>query len=111
MAFETSTDTVSSEHPEQIGAPQDSTPEPLLRYGVQIGAYKDPQNATRAQVLARERFQIPVMNDFHADSALYHVRIGSFAVKDSAYSFRSMMQRQYPQDYRDSWIVRFLKQP
>ena len=111
MAFETRIDTVNSEHPAENGPGGQSEYEPLLRFGVQVGAFKDPLNATRVQLAAKERFQLPVMSDFHPDSAMYHVRIGAFTTKDSAYVFRERIQKEYPQDYKDSWIVQFMKQP
>lgn len=111
MEFETSTDTINSEqstggdHASLLGN------DPQIRFAVQIGAFKDPQNASRVQMTARERFQMPVGNDYQASEALYNIRIGNFASKDSAYVLRDRIQQEYPDEYKDSWVVEFTKQP
>ena len=111
MEFETRTDTINSEQSAERDRTKLPGIDPQVRFAVQIGAFKDPQNASRVQMTARERFQMPVVNDYQASEALYNIRIGNFASKDSAYVLRDRIQRAYPDDYKDSWIVEFTKQP
>jgi cell division septation protein DedD len=105
VEFETRTDTVKSERPNEQGSAPLQSREPLIRFMVQIGAFKDPQNASRVQVAARERYHLPVLNDYQADTELYQIRIGFFASRDSAYAFRDRLQKEYPDDYKGSWVV------
>jgi cell division septation protein DedD len=105
MEFETRTDTVASEHAAERGLGSSQNREPQIRFMVQIGAFKEPQNASRVQVTARERYRFPVLNDYQSDTELYQVRIGFFASKDSAYAFRDRLQKEHPDDYKDSWVV------
>ena len=72
---------------------------------VQIGAFKDPQKASRVQTVARERLHMPVLNDYHAALDLYQIRIGFFETYEAAQGFRLRMQKEFPTDYNDSWIV------
>jgi cell division protein FtsN len=97
----------------------DSRPDPVqtsnaqvddeIRYMVQIGAFKDPINASRVQALARERFRVPVVNDYQPFLKLYQTRIGFFRTEEEADKFRQRMQREFPKDYRDAWIVQLLR--
>lgn len=111
MEFETRTDTINSERNGERDRTTFAGNEPQIRFAVQIGAFKDPQNANAVQMTARERFQMPVVNDYQASETMYNIRIGNFASKDSAYVLRDRIQREYPDDYKDSWIVQFTKQP
>ena len=72
---------------------------------VQIGAFKDPQKASRVQTVARERLHMPVLNDYHTALDLYQIRIGFFETYEAAQNFRIRMQKEFPTDYEDSWIV------
>ncbi len=74
-------------------------------FAVQIGAFKDPQNAIQAQTLARRRYQFSVRNEFYPSLALYQIRIGSFASRAEARTLLLRMQADHPAEYRDSWIV------
>lgn len=105
VRFEMRTDTVSA-------VPSTDTKEPdslalLARFlfSVQIGAFKDPQNADLVQRKARSRFQLPVMNEFDAQANLYQIRVGLFDDRDGAEALRQAMQTQYPKEYTDCWIV------
>jgi cell division septation protein DedD len=74
-------------------------------FAVQIGAFKDPQHATMAQGLARDRYHLPVINEFSLPAGLYQIRLGAFPSHDAAHEFLTMMQQDYPVEYRDSWVV------
>jgi cell division septation protein DedD len=105
VQFESRTDTVAVVH---ATAPDSSAPtgkQPEIRYLVQIGAFRDPQLATAAQAAARSRYQLPVLNDYNPLVGLYQIRIGSFLTREAANEFKSRMQKEFPADYRDSWIV------
>ena len=105
IRFETKTDTVNTvgnvEHPE----PTADAREAQIRFMVQVGAYKDPQNASTVQVTARDRYHLPVLNDYHATLGLYQIRIGFFESREAAQQFLEKMQHDFPTDYKDSWIV------
>jgi cell division septation protein DedD len=63
VEFEMKTDTVEAvRHGDQASATTDSASS-RIRYAVQIGAFKDPQNATILQAKSRERFTFPVLNE------------------------------------------------
>ena len=72
---------------------------------VQIGAFKDPKNASRMQVTARQRYHLPVLNDYNTKYALYQIRIGFFESREAAQTFRQQMSQEHPHDYKDSWVV------
>jgi cell division protein FtsN len=109
VEFRTRTDTVAVVH---STTPDSSAPAGggvALRYMVQIGAFKDPQLATAVQAAARQRYQLPVLNDYNPLVGLYQIRIGSFSSREAATEFKNQMQREFPTEYKDSWIVQ-LKQ-
>jgi cell division protein FtsN len=109
LRFETSMDTVDTRSTGETAAIADRRGDVQIRYMVQIGAFRDAQNASRVQATARERYHMPVINDFHTALSLYQVRIGFFETMEAAQVFRSRLQREHPADYRDSWVVQ-LKQ-
>ena len=104
--FETQTDTVIvTRESEQEAAVDSGLANPNVRFMIQIGAFQDPQNASAAQNLARERYHLPVLNDYTARIGLYQIRIGFFETRSAAHEFLVRMQTEFPQDYRDSWVV------
>jgi len=105
MEFETRTDTVYSRSTGTSGSKTAIERERQIRFMVQIGAFKDPQKASRVQIHARERYGLPVLNDFHPTLALYQIRIGFFETRAAAYTFRERMHKEFPDDYKDSWVV------
>ena len=105
VQFHTRADTVTALHGAEhgtVGAPGRTE---QIRFMVQIGAYKDPHHASVVQAEARKRYAIPVLNDFYAGAGLYQIRIGFFESREAARAFQQKMQRDYPSDYKDSWIV------
>ena len=104
LEFETKQDTVLALDT-QIPAPSADTRIPQIRYMVQIGAFKDPKLASGVQTVARDRFHLPVLNDYNTQLELYQVRIGFFETYESAAEFRRKLQTEFPPDYKDSWIV------
>jgi cell division protein FtsN len=109
VQFRTRTDTVAVVHSTTPDSTAPAGGTQTLRYMVQIGAFKDPQLATAVQAAARQRYQLPVLNDYNPLVGLYQIRIGSFSSREEAIEFKNQMQREFPIDYRDSWIVQ-LKQ-
>jgi cell division septation protein DedD len=105
VKFETRTDTVTAVHAAGHSAGRRSGHEPLIRFMVQIGAFKDPQHASTIQTVARERYRMPVLNDYQTRRGLYQIRIGFFESRESANAFRARMIHDYPQEYKDSWVV------
>jgi len=105
LKFETSIDTVRSRSAKSKNAVDARSPSATIRFMVQIGAFKDPKNATSVQLTARDRYHLPVFNDFHPVYSLYQVRIGFFETYDEAETFKEKMYREFPVDYKDSWVV------
>jgi hypothetical protein len=104
--FDTQTDTVFvTRESEQDAAVDSGLANPDVRFMIQIGAYHDPQNASVAQNLARERYHLPVLNDYTARIGLYQIRIGFFETRGAAHEFLVTMQTGFPQDYKDSWVT------
>ena len=105
LRLETRIDTISTERnvrPDVRNADAESEP---IRFMVQIGAFRDPRNASKVQQDARSRFRLPVLNDYHTRYSLYQIRIGFFTTKEEAEVFKKNLQREYPGDYTDAWVV------
>lgn len=79
-------------------------PSAIVKYSVQIGAYKLQDNAEVVASLAKSRFAKNVHTVLDAATGLYKVMVGDFAVKDEARIFRDRMVQQYPGDYKDAWV-------
>jgi len=105
MGFETQTDTVTAVHPAERRNVGGRDRQAHIRFMVQIGAFKDPHMASACQAEARKRYHMPVLNDFHAGTGLYQIRIGFFETREGARGFLHQIQGEHPKDYKDSWIV------
>ncbi|HEX9655663.1 MAG TPA: SPOR domain-containing protein [Bacteroidota bacterium] len=105
LKFETSVDTVRSMSAKSKNTVDARSPSATIRFMVQIGAFKDPKNATAIQLTTRDRYHLPVFNDFHPVYSLYQVRIGFFETYEQAEQFKQKMYREFPIDYKDSWVV------
>ncbi len=103
--FETRTDTVAARRKATDTSVPASHRDLQIRYMVQIGAFKDPANASAVQTAARQRYHMPVVNDYHTKLSLYQIRIGFFETRGAAETFRERMKREFPKDYTDSWVV------
>lgn len=106
MELETRTDTidtVAKEAKRLSPAPAETTG---TRYLVQIGAFKEPRNASKLQSLARERFQLTVLNTFDPGPGLYQVRLGYLDTYNDARAFCEQLKQDYPGEYQDCWVVR-----
>lgn len=105
VKFETKTDTVNSVHRSGWSEAGTGEHEGQVRFMVQVGAFKDPQNASRLQELTRARYGVPVVNDFNIQYGLYQIRIGFFETWDEADAFRRRLRSEHKNDYSDCWIV------
>jgi hypothetical protein len=105
MEFETKTDTVHALKSKTGEPTRANNSEPQIKYMVQIGAFKDPHNASRVQVSARDRYHMPVVNDFDVMRGLYQIRIGFFESENTARAFCEQLQKDFPNDYKDCWVV------
>lgn len=76
-----------------------------MLFSIQIGAFKEPANASAAQALARSRYTLPVLNEFQERPGLYRIRIGTFATREEATAHLVRMRTAFPADYRDSFIL------
>jgi cell division septation protein DedD len=77
---------------------------PAGKFAVQVGAYKQQENAERVASLAKDRFGKNVYTIPDAASGLVKVYVGDFPSKDEARRFRDDMALKYPQDYKDAWV-------
>ncbi len=105
IEFETKTDTVAMEKALLDSVAAHETRNIQIKYMVQIGAFKDPQLATSVQAAARDRYHLPVLNDFNTSHTMYQIRIGFFETREDAYDFRQKMRMDFPDDYKDAWVV------
>jgi cell division protein FtsN len=80
------------------------TPSAIVKYCVQVGAYKQQENADLVASVAKTRFARTIYTIHDAASDLYKVMVGDFTTKDDARSFRDRMVQQYPGDYKDAWV-------
>lgn len=108
VSFEANTDTVATISSERPDGSAGAVPVEI-RFMIQVGAFKDPHNAGKMQIITRERYRMPVMNDYNAQLALYQIRIGFFESREAAHEFRRRLMNDYPTEYKDAWVVQ-LKQ-
>jgi cell division septation protein DedD len=105
IQLQTRTDTVDALRTTAHHDTAASTDTAYTAYSVQIGAFRDPANAGQIVARARERYHFPVLNDFFPRQGLYQIRIGMFATQEEAHAFRERMQKEFPEEYRDCWVV------
>jgi cell division septation protein DedD len=105
VEFESTTDTVAVTNAGRADSANVPGREQEIRFMVQIGAFKDPRLAAAVQARARERYRMPVLNDFSLTVGLYQIRIGFFETRGAAFEFRARMQKEYQEEYRDAWVV------
>ena len=107
--FETRTDTVTTESAKQhaeLSSPYNSAP---VRFMVQIGSFKEAKYASTVQAVARERYRLPVVNDYNTARRRYQIRIGFFETEQTANEFLLKLRTDYPQEYKDAWVVQLNK--
>ena len=109
--FETHTDTVDAVEGPRVSTDRESVDFTGTGFAVQIGAFRNPLNASTAQNAARTRLGVSVSNEYDAASALYLIRAGFFRSREEAVRFRSSILRRFPRDYHDSWIVEVKRTP
>ncbi len=105
MIFETKTDTIHTLKQKTDDLLPTARNELQIRYMVQIGAFKDPHNASKLQVSTRDRYHMPVLNDYDIARGLYQIRIGFFESEDAARAFCHQLRKEHPDDYKDSWVI------
>jgi cell division septation protein DedD len=105
VRFEVRTDTVEVLKLDESVAAAPGAREPGIHFAVQIGAFRETENARSVGEVARARFSHPVTSKYDAASGLYLVRVGTFETRDAAHELRLEMQKKYSKDYRDCWIV------
>lgn len=79
-------------------------PSATVKYCVQVGAYKQQENADLVASVAKGRFARSIYTIHDAAADLYKVMVGDFATKDDARAFRDRMVQQFPGDYKDAWV-------
>ena len=107
--FETRTDTVAVQRIKEQSEPTGAYNSAPIRFMVQIGSYKNAKNASEAQARARQRYKLPVVNDYNAARHRYQIRIGFFETDKAAGEFSSKLMHDYPQEYKDAWVVQIMK--
>ena len=76
---------------------------------VQIGSFKEAKYASTVQAVARERYKLPVVNDYNTARRRYQIRVGFFETKQTANEFLLKLRTDYPQEYKDAWVVQLNK--
>ncbi|MBP1646834.1 MAG: Sporulation related domain [Bacteroidetes bacterium] len=109
LGFETSVDTVNTVSEGDHAGATETPREGQIRFMIQIGAFKDARNANRIQGITRERYHLPVLNDYNIKLDLYQIRIGFFETREQALLFRQQMQAGFPSDYKDAWVVQLIR--
>jgi cell division septation protein DedD len=108
VSFDARTDTVTSAPP-ALNRPVVEQRQSGMQYLVQIGAFRDAENATRVQNAARERLKVAVLNDYNTLIGMYQIRAGFFDTREAAAAFRDRIVKDYPEEYGDSWIVQLVR--
>ena len=101
----TTTDTLHTVPAREGTRPDSSASQSRTRYTIQIGAFKDPQNANGVQQKARQRYQLPVLNDYDTVRGFYRICIGVFDSRESAQAFSENLKKDYPGEYSDCWVA------
>lgn len=98
-------DTIEASGLSEVMAADSTLAEGEVRFSIQIGAFKEPANASALQAQARERYPLPVLNEFQEHPGLYRIRIGSFATREEAQIQLQRMKTDFPADYKRSFIL------
>jgi hypothetical protein len=109
VEFVTRTDTVRVLRSDEPSASDSLLATGEERFAVQIGAFREPFNASQTQNLARKRFHLPMLNEFDSRLGLYKIRLGSFTSRAEARTQMLRLQAEYPSEYNDSWIVQLTR--
>jgi cell division protein FtsN len=82
-------------------------PAPRAPYAVQIGAFKDAQNASRAvERLAQRYAHATAAKQYDEALKLYRVTVGEFMTEKEALRFAAGLKKKYPREYSHAWVVR-----
>jgi cell division septation protein DedD len=109
LSFNTRTDTVLAAPPVTHNDPPVASRATGTQYLVQVGAFHDAANATQMQNLTRDRLNRTVLNDYNTLIGMYQIRVGPFETKEDAAAFRDRIMREYPEEYKGSWIVELVR--
>jgi cell division septation protein DedD len=109
VSFDARTDTVLAAPPAVPNEPVVNQRPPAIQYLVQLGAFKDAGKATHFQNAARDRLKMTVLNDYNTLIGMYQIRVGYFDTREAAAAFRDTIIRDYPEEYKGSWIVQFVR--
>lgn len=108
--FETHTDTVNAEGARTRTQTQSGVEgSSAVRFTVQIGSFADAKNASIVQAAARQRYQLPVVNEYNAQRKRYQIRIGFFESREAAIAFCARLKSDFPQEYKDAWVAQITK--
>jgi cell division protein FtsN len=110
QSFETRTDTVfaKGEKPEERTASR-ATDATRVQYTVQVGSFKTATHAATIQARARQRYHLPVVNDYDSQRRRYRVRIGFFDTNEEALQLCGKLKKEFPEDYKDAWVTQLNK--
>jgi cell division septation protein DedD len=74
-------------------------------FTVQIGAFRQANNALRNQKLAKSRFgKYPVFSNFDKKTKLYRVSVGKFITRREAAALRKEILKSHPKEYSACWV-------
>lgn len=92
------------EQPKPTRDVQPPPPVAVVKFVVQIGAYKMPDKIEYVVAQAKERFTNKIYTIKDKETDVTKIFIGDFSSKDEARKFRDQIVRQYPDDYKGAWV-------
>ncbi len=83
---------------------QQKVTEPKHFFAVQIGAFKTPANAMRAEETIKKRYRHKTLSFFDEQLKLVRVFVGNFSTAAQANEFRKTLQKEFPKEYSQSFV-------
>jgi len=74
-------------------------------YSVQIGAFRDLNNADRAHKLAKQRYKKPIYHFYDKAIKMYRITVGNFSQIKDAFVFLKTVHSKHPKEYKDAWVA------
>ena len=74
-------------------------------FTIQIGAFKMSENAERAKMFLRKRFNVPTSQFFDTSIKMNRVFGGIFATRKGAFNFLAKIKNEFPAEYSHAWVA------
>lgn len=83
---------------------QKKVTEPQHFFTIQIGAFKTPANAMRAEETVKKRYKQKTVSFFDEQLKLIRVFVGNFPSAKKANEFRKSIQQEHPKEYQTAFV-------